>query len=377
MKIPPFELERFFAEFEFSTEHLLCVSDTETFTVEQLLEGDSRALYQLLQLKLGYTETSGSYPLRWEISQLYRQVLPEEIMVFAGAQEALFTIFNCILQRGDHVLVQSPAYHSLLQVPQAIGCQVTPWKMHPERNWAPDLHFLEERIKPNTKAIVINSPHNPTGYCFTREELEQLVALADKHQLWLVSDEVYRHTTHPDSQISTSMADLYPRSVSVGVLSKAWGLAGLRIGWAATKDAGLFNSLANFKDYTTICNSAPSELLAILALRQRDKLLQRNQQILSQNLQLLNSFFAKYSDMLEWIAPTAGAVGFPRFSTSFFEENLYEEIRKEAGVLLAPGSLFDMPDSYFRLGFGRADFGKGLAAFDEFMQQKTVKSSSK
>jgi aspartate/methionine/tyrosine aminotransferase len=244
---------------------------------------------------------------------------------------------------------------------------VTLCRMQEKDTWRLDLDLLQESIKKTTKAIVINSPHNPTGFLLSREECRELVGIARDHELYLFSDEVYRFLEYVPGDRPEAMADCYEKGISLGVMSKAFGLAGLRVGWIAVKDADLREKLARFRDYTTICNSAPSEFLAILGLRHKEFLIGRNLEIIQRNLDVLDSFFSRHADRFSWSRPRAGSTAFPRIE---FEADIEEYCRKlvrAQGVLLLPGTMFEYDARHFRIGFGRKDMPAALLQFEEYL----------
>jgi aspartate/methionine/tyrosine aminotransferase len=367
MNLPDFKLERYLAEYEFAAPYVLCASDCEPISIRDLLAPEPGALEDLQALSLGYREPAGSPALREEISRLYDDVSPEEIIAFSGASEGIFAFMNVALDRGDHVIVQYPAYQSLYEVARSNGCEVTLWRMQEKDTWRLDLDLLQESIKKTTKAIVINSPHNPTGFLLSREECRELVGIARDHELYLFSDEVYRFLEYVPGDRPEAMADCYEKGISLGVMSKAFGLAGLRVGWIAVKDADLREKLARFRDYTTICNSAPSEFLAILGLRHKEFLIGRNLEIIQRNLDVLDSFFSRHADRFSWSRPRAGSTAFPRIE---FEADIEEYCRKlvrAQGVLLLPGTMFEYDARHFRIGFGRKDMPAALLQFEEYL----------
>src|SRR3989344_6528353 len=198
MKINDFKLERYFAKHEFKAPYLLCCSDCESLTVKDLLELEGNSEKDLSKLNLGYTESQGSLILRKEISKLYENMAPEEILVFAGAEEGIFAFMNVVLEKGDHVIVQFPAYQSLFEIAISIGCEVTKWAIEDKNNWELDINFLKDNIKKNTKAIIINSPHNPTGYQISKEKFHQILDIAKNNNLVVLSDEVYRFSEYDE-----------------------------------------------------------------------------------------------------------------------------------------------------------------------------------
>ena len=372
MKIPPFQLERFFARYEFDAPYLLCVSDCESLSIEQLLAYEPDAKRELNALWLGYTESLGSPELRKEVTRLYEEIEPEQVLIHAGAEEAIFIFMNIALEAGDHLLVHSPCYQSLSEIAMTLGCEVTPWNAKEDEDWELDLDELVKQIRPKTKAIVLNCPHNPTGYLMNCDKQQALVEIARKHGLLLFSDEVYRGLEYDDGDRLPAICDVYERGVSLGVMSKTYGLAGLRIGWIVTQDREMYQSMAAFKDYTTICNSAPSEFLATLALRHKEKLVQRNREIIFNNLHLLQRFFSDYADIFSWNAPKSGPIAFPRLLLDRDVEDFCLELVERKGVLLLPGNYYAFGNSHFRLGFGRRNFREGLERLEEFLLEKNM-----
>src|SRR5215216_5722261 len=310
MNLPPFKLERFFAQYEFKTEYLLCSSDCESMSIAELLAMEEGAAEKFQKVWLGYTESQGSTALRAEICKLYETIQPEAILVHSGAQEAIFLFMLAAFQEGDHVIVHSPAYQSLAEVARAAGCDISPWWAREEDDWALDLEELRHLMRINTKAIVINTPHNPTGYLMSHADYEALHQFVKSNQLLLFSDEVYRESEYNPAARLPAACDLGDYAISLGVTSKTYGLAGLRIGWIATKNKQIYETMTSLKDYTTICNAAPSEFLTEVALRNRNKLIERNLGIIKQNLEVIEDLFIRHADLFSWIRPQAGSMAF-------------------------------------------------------------------
>jgi len=369
MKINDFKLERYFSAYEFTAPYLLCSSDCESFTVAEILALEEGAAGKLYDLRLGYTETMGDPGLRDEIAGLYQTVSSDDIIVFAGAAEGIFIAMNVLLEKGDHAVVQYPCYQSLFEVTEAIGCEVSRWPMREEKSWEPDISFLDRCINDRTRAIIINSPHNPTGYHMQQGMLMQIVEKARENNCILFSDEVYRDLEYNAAR-PPAACDCYENGVSLGVMSKSLGLAGLRIGWIACRNRKLLKRMASFKDYTTICCSAPSELLSAIALRQRPVILQRNLSIIRANLSLLRSFFDRCSFLFSWVEPAAGPVAFPAFSGTGGVEAFCSELMQQKGVLLLPGTCYGYDDRHFRIGFGRRNMPEALSRLEEFIDDR-------
>ncbi|MEI7554146.1 aminotransferase class I/II-fold pyridoxal phosphate-dependent enzyme [Candidatus Chlorohelix sp.] len=369
MKLPDFKLERYFADWEFKASYLLCSSDLESMSIKDLLAYEPEAAEEMHGLWLGYTESAGNPALRASIAGLYQQIEPSQTLVFSGAEEAIFIFMNAVLEKGDHLIVHYPSYQSLFEIADAIGCEVTRWQAQEESGWSLDLDFLESSIRPNTRAIVINCPHNPTGYLMNRSDFERLIEIARRHNMLLFSDEVYRLLEYDLQTRLPAACDLYENAVSLGVMSKAYGLAGLRIGWIATQNREIFKQSASFKDYTTICNSAPSEFLATLALRHSEKILARNVGIIQKNLPLLDRFFEQWQDYFQWQKPLAGPIAFPHLQKDLPVTDFCRKLVEKKGVLLLPGTLYDGNSNNFRLGFGRKNMPEALQRLEDFLRE--------
>lgn len=371
MQLPPFKLERYFARYEFDVRHLLCSSDCESVTVKDLLSLEAGAADALERLWLGYTESRGAPVLRQEISRLYDAIGPDQVLVHSGAEEAIFLFMHAALAPGDHVIVHWPCYQSLHEVARSIGCEVTFWQARQDRGWSLDLDDLMGCIRPHTRAVIINTPHNPTGWLMPRDEFCRLNRILDAQGLLLFSDEVYRELEYSEDDRLPAACDLSERAVSLGVMSKTYGLPGLRIGWVATRNADIANRMAALKDYTTICNSGPSEVLAEIALRHRQRLIRRNLDIITTNLKILDDFFQRQSATFSWVRPKAGPIAFVRLSGRE-AECFCDEVVKREGVLLLPGNLYGDKGNHFRIGFGRQGMPAALKALEQFVATRDV-----
>jgi len=365
VNVRPFALERYFARYEFATRYLLCASDPETMPVRELLALEPGSDERLARLPLGYVESCGGGALRTAIASYYERCDAGSVLAHSGAEEAIFVFMNAALHPGDHAIVQFPAYQSHYSIAEAIGAEVTRWQSDLSADGSPDVEELERLIRRQTRAIVLTTPNNPTGYAFDRAQMERVVGVARKHGLWLLSDEVYRGTEREAERIP-GVCDWYERGVSLGGLSKSHGLAGLRIGWSCTRDVQLYERMAALKDYLSICNSAPSEFLAELALRHDAALIGRVRSVATRNLDLLDAFFARRSALFAWRRPRAGTTAFPRHLGGSAEAFCARVVR-EAGVLLLPSTIFEAGDEHVRFGYGRADLPDALATLDRFI----------
>jgi aspartate/methionine/tyrosine aminotransferase len=370
MRLRDFALERFFARWEFEAELLLCASDIEGWPMREVLAlagDDDRRRWD--DLRLGYTESTGDPELRAAIAGLYERVSPDEVLVFAGAQEAIFALHNVLLGPGDHAIVIRPAYQSLAEVAHAAGADVTRVDLREAEDWRLDPDEVRAALRPNTRLILVNEPQNPTGGLSDRPTFDRLVELAAEAGARLIVDEVYRFMEFDEADRLPAGADALEGGVSIGVMSKSFGLAGLRIGWVATRDRELLARLAAFKDYTTICASSPSEILALIALRARDRVLARNRAIVTANLPLLDSFFSRWAGTFEWVRPRGGTVGFPRLTADVPIDRFAEDLVRETGVLLLPGTVFADTGNHFRVGFGRSNMPLALERFETYAER--------
>lgn len=368
MHIPPFELERYFARYEFNAPFLLCCSDCETFSVGELLALEDGAADAFLNLRLGYTEAEGAPDLRAAIAGLYDSIQPTQVLVHSGAEEAIFNFMNAVLSPGDHVVVQWPCYQSLFQVAAAVGCETSKWEMREASGWGLDLNELADLIRPQTRLVVINRPHNPTGMVGSMEDVRALQRLSEERGFIVFSDEVYRFLEYDPTDRAPAFSDLSESAVSLGVMSKTFGLPGLRIGWIATRNRDVFRRMAAFKDYTTICNSAPSEFLATLALDHREVLVERNRSIIRTNLSVLEDFMVRHGDRIRWIRPQGGPIAFPSLRDDADAEAFCRNLVERTGVLLLPGFVYgENFRSNFRLGFGRRNMAECLTRLADFL----------
>ena len=373
--LPEFRLEAYFSRWEFTARYNLTASDAQTMSLAQLLEladDDGRARWE--SLHLGYTETRGLPALRQEIAGTYDHVAPEDVICFAGAEEAIYLAMQVLLEPSDHAVVVTPNYQSAETVPLSV-CEVTGVALRPEDGWALDLEAVAGALRPATRVVSVNFPHNPTGAVPDESTWRDLVALCDERGIRLFSDEVYRGLELSPRQPLPQAADLSVSAASLGVLSKAYGLPGLRIGWIACRDRGLLSRLEQAKHYTTICSAAPSEVLALIALRARDSILERNRRIIEGNLPVFGEFFSRFGDLFEWQPPQGGCVCFSRYLGPDGVEAMCAGLVQSEGVLLLPASIYrseltPTPADRFRVGVGRRDPQPALDRWATWLEQR-------
>ncbi len=365
--LAPFKLEREFAQHEFSVRLMASSSDAESLSVGDLLKLAGKTTNALDSVWLGYSDSAGIPPLREAIARTYESIGAADILCHLGAQEPIYNFFHACLEPGDHVVVHFPCYQSFHSVPRSRDIDVTFWEAQLEGDWLPSITDLEKSLRPNTRAVFVNFPHNPTGAVAPRDYWDQVIALLKPRGIILFSDEVYRGLEFDlHSAPLPAACDLYENAVTLGVLSKSYGLAGLRLGWIATHRADIIAKLAGQKDYTTICNPILSETLAVMAIENRAKIFDRNLRIVRDNWARLEKVLQKHRGEIEWRAPRGGTMLFPRFKNkdARWLAEFYRCMREERGVFVVRGDNFDCDDRYFRLGIGRANFPEVLVALD-------------
>lgn len=369
MQITPFRIEEYMGKYEFAAKYLLSSSDAESQTIGELLALEPGAHDAFLKHWCGYTESAGAPWLREVLATMYTQIHPDQLVVVSAAEEAIFLFYHALLTPNDHAIVETPCYESALTIPVSTGAAVSEWHRKPSNGWTHDLGALESLIRPNTRAIYINSPHNPTGLLMPRSIFNAVLKLASRHGIYVFSDEVYRELEHDPSTRLPAASDLYDRALSLSSVSKSYGLPGLRLAWLASHDVAFLQKVISLKHYTTICASAPSEFLTALAFRHRQKFVNRSLQIVLRNLPQLNAFFARHPDVFEWTPPNASTIGFAHFKPQWDVQSFCETVFHEASVMLLPGTVYDEP-SHIRFGYGRRNLPEALAQFESWLSKR-------
>lgn len=377
MYIPPFAIEQFFTAYEFTTPYLLCASDCETMTIADLLRLADMPLDALGDLRLSYTDSQGSAALRAAIAAQYAThdaapslpVTADDIVILTAPEEGIYLLMRALLDPGDHVVVLTPAYNSLLNVAEHVSGHVSRWPLRvTPSGWQLDLDELDRLLAAGTKLLIVNFPHNPTGLLPSPAEFADIIALARKHDVWLFCDEMYRGLELDGRETLPTAVAQYEKAIVLAGLSKVHGLPGLRAGWLALHDAALRADLINWKHYTTICPPAPSELLALAGLRAQAQLIARNRALITANVQTAVAFFARWPELFTWRRPQAGSVALVELHVADVTAYCHT-LAQTAGVLLLPGKYLDYDEGFVRWGFGRADFATGLAQYEAYLQR--------
>ncbi|ESO96802.1 hypothetical protein LOTGIDRAFT_159540 [Lottia gigantea] len=381
-KIPPsFKLERFFAKYEFSVKHLLCCSDAEAIQMTDLIaRADEECKTMWNNLQLSYIESTGHPLLRAEICKLYPGITPEETQVVVP-QEGIYIAMKAFMDTfvkdkpasRPHVIATFPGYQSLYGNLELDGADVTYWKPQycEDKGWEFDIGQLKTLLKPDTKLLVVNFPHNPTGWQPNHQQWQQLIALCKERNIYLFSDEMYRLSNNTETEALPSACTLYNNAVTLCGLSKTFALPGLRIGWLSTKNKELMEKFQSFRDWLTICSSTPSEVLAIIALRNKDWVIEHTMNIIKTNLTILEQFLKKHSDSLEWHRPDASTVAFIKVKNKVLKQHSgsvakwCDYLAHHAEVLLLPSTAYDYEDGFVRIGFGRRNMKEALKTLEK------------
>ena len=351
-------------------------TNPESFTQVELEETIGQPFNNILQnVSLGFAADAGTVALRQTMADFhYECITSDEVITHAGAQEALFCAFSALLQAGDRVLVVTPIFEPLLQIPINIGCVLRSVNLDVNNNWSLNLDDVEAEFKLGCRLFVINFPHNPTGATLTETELKHLINLCKKYDVWLLSDEVFRGLEHVEQYRLPAVADIYKKGISIGVISKAFAVPGIRIGWLVCRHEKLRTRIIDIKGYLSICNSQIDELLASVILKKPEKLLERNIKIILKNKMLLMNIKSIENHNVEMFVPNAGCCVFAilkhkksdiinlqakeKIEACYLNgsQALVNTLAKESGYLLYPSSLFKTKVQAVRIGFGSRDF---------------------
>ena len=373
MKYAPFEIEHFFRQHEFSAPYGISSSDCEPLTLDELMGYASPARRdQFETLWLGYTENQGHPELRAAIAMMHKDIGADDVIEVVP-EEGIFLTLNALLEAGDHVVAIYPSFQSLWEIARAKGCELSFWQQRQtESGWHFDVDELESLIRPDTKMLIVNFPHNPSGALPCSADFERMVELARKYNVILFSDEIYRFSEHDAQLRLPSACELYERAVVLGGLSKCFGLPGLRVGWLITRDAELSRELQELKSYTTICASGPSEILALIGLENWRALTQRTVDIVKQNIGFCREFFERF-DGLFWASyPQAGTITLVELRADMAVDEFAQVAVQEQGVMVLPASVMLFEGNYFRLGLGRRSLPHALEPLEQVIEERLL-----
>ncbi len=364
----PFKLERYFARYEFNVNYLLSSSDCDGFSLDYVLSKASTAELKLWDnLTLGYKDSTGDPLLREAIARHYNTVRPDDVFVITPG-EANYILMKISLSPGDEIVCMKPSYQSLYQVAKDIGCKIKFWE--PDTHGSFNSDDLSNLVSEETKMVVINFPHNPTGYYPSRQELDTIISIVSKHDTLLYSDEMYHKLVHDPAKINDSLVDLYENTISLWGTAKSFGLAGLRIGWVVSHNHELLQKMKLFRDYLSICNSAPSEILTMIALNNSEEFIEVNLNKIRGNKKIFAEFVGRHSDFIkDYIEPGAGSTAFVKLNLNIPTLDYSERLVRETGIMTVPAEMFEYGQSSIRIGFGRANMLEALKAWEAVLPQ--------
>ena len=370
MQIEPFGVELWMNEWETRCDWNLAETCVESLTIDELLTLTGHQpsdLAELLPMKLTYGAIEGSERLRAAIAAQYEQVTPSNVVVTHGTIGANMLVHKTLVQRNDRVVTIVPTYQQHYSIPTSIGADVHPLKLREENNWLPDLDELRAIVTADTKLIAINNPNNPTGALMGHDTLTAVADIARSVDAWVLCDEVYRGTNQTGNGTSHSMADVYEKGISTASMSKAYSLAGLRLGWIAAPEP-LIEDIMIHRDYDTISVSMIDDHFATLALEHRDSLLKRSQHITRGNLNTLDTWVDQESK-ISWVKPASGTTALLKYDLPVTSRDFCVNLLTATGVMLTPGSALNM-EGYVRIGYANnpAVLTEGLNRLSGFLQ---------
>ena len=374
MKIKPFAVEEWMNAWEVGAKYNIAETCVDSISMNDLFEltGEDKTefLNRLCARRLSYGDIEGLPEFRKGVCGLYKTLNIENIVPTHGASGANHHVFYSLISPGDRVVSIMPTYQQLYSIPESYGADVQILHLSKENNYLPDLEKLRRLVTPETKMICINNPNNPTGALMSEQMLREIVEIARSADAWILCDEVYRHLSQEDGWCP-SIVDLYEKGISVSSMSKVFSLAGLRLGWIATHDMSVVKSCLSHRDYNLVSCGVFDEMLAAVALKHRDKLLERSRKIVRENLQILGDWVGS-EPHVSYVKPKAGTTALVYYDLDISSYEFCEEMYKKTGAFVTPGDCFEVPHS-MRIGYayGKQDLIDGLKAISEYIAMKT------
>lgn len=372
MDIKPFGVEMWMNEFENNCELNLAETCVESLTLGELFEiaeVQDSILSDLSAMKMTYGAIEGSDRLRSAIASLYAIQTPANVLTTHGTIGANSLVHQTLVGRGDHVISVIPTYQQHYSIPESLGADIELLHLKAENAFLPDLDALRAMVRPDTRLIAINNPNNPTGALMDRGFLEQIVDIARSVGAWLLCDEVYRGTDQHGDGVTAAVADLYEKGISTAGMSKAFSLAGLRMGWIVGPE-DLLHQVMVHRDYNTISVGQVDELFAAMALENSDKILARAHRITRQNLQIVSDW-VEGEPLISWVKPKSGTTALLKYDLPISSREFCVALLEEEGVMLTPGSAMDM-EGWLRLGYTNPtdDLRAGLIKLSAFLKRR-------
>ncbi len=353
MQFTPFDLEYTQSIWEQQVDINLTESGVHPIRLDELLGDDKEQLASLLSTEINYPHVNGNPALRENIAALYDGAAIDNVIVTVGAAEANNIVIQTLLAPGDELATQTPTYKQVWGLAQNKGCEVRPFHLLPDEAWRLDVDDLNAQVTDKTRMIAICNPNNPSGYIMTGEEMDAVVAAADRVGAWILADEVYRGAERVQEEETPSFYGRYDKVLAIGSLSKAYGLPGLRIGWVVGPP-GTVQDLWRRHEYTTITATMLSNILAAYALSPevRPRLIRRTRDYIRNGFPVLEQWMARQDGMFSCTPPQASAVSFVRYHLDMNSTELMEKLCREASVFVGAGDSFGM-DQHLRVAFGQ------------------------
>ncbi len=373
MKIKTFKVEQWMGEFENDAVYNLGETCIDSLTVKELLalcgKNVPEYMAELAEVRLTYSHIFGSPEFTSGVAGLYENVLPEQVLPTHGAVGANHQVIMTLIEPTDNMVSVMPTYQQHYSIPESVGAEVRILQLKKENDYLPDLDELRSLVDENTKMITINNPNNPTGSWIPEDYLREIVGIAEKVGAYVLSDEVYRGISE-DGSYMKSIVDLYEKGLSVGSMSKAFSLAGLRMGWVVTRDAQAMEQMKERRDYDTISCGVIDDRLASLALANKEKIFDRNRKILLQNRKILDKWVQETPEV-SYVRPVAGTTALVYYEKDMPSYDLCVDLLRKKGVLFTPGSCFEM-EGAVRIGyaFDSKTLKEGLDRFAEYLRQE-------
>ena len=373
MQIEPFKVEIWMNDWETRCTYNLAETCVASVTINELfqLSGRNQAdLSELLPMKMTYGAIEGSTRLRQAITALYADKTVEDITITHGTIAANMLVHKALVSRGDHVVSVVPTYQQHYSIPSSIEANIETLPLQAEDGFLPDLDKLRTMVTPETKLITLTNPNNPTGALIGREMLQEIVEIARENDAYILCDEVYRGTGQVGDGMSPSIVDLYEKGISTASTSKAFSLAGLRVGWVVAPEE-VTKQILIHRDFDTISVGMINDHFAAIALENKDKLLARSHKITRDNLAILDAWVER-EPRVSWVKPSAGTTAMLKIDVPMSSREFCVDLVKTTGVMLTPGDAFDM-EGYARIGFANDTqiLRDGLAVLSDYLKKIT------
>ncbi|MCQ2770422.1 MAG: aminotransferase [Clostridia bacterium] len=372
MEIKPFKVEEWMNAYEDGAKYNIAETCVYSITLNEFFKmtgEDENAFWNDFKSKrLTYGAIEGDLTFKEGICGLYKTIKPEEVIPTHGAAGANHHIFYSIIEPGDRVISIMPTYQQLYSIPESYGADLHIMKLKQENDYLPDLDELKQLVTPDTKLICINNPNNPTGALMSKDLMLKIVDIARSVGAYVLCDEVYRHLTQNDEWCE-SIVDLYEKGISISSMSKVFSLAGLRLGWIATHDTSVIRSCMSHRDYNLISCGMFDELVAGVALKNKDVILNRSRQMVRTNLEILDKW-TESEPRVHYTKPQAGTTALIYYDYDMPSYDFCKRMYDECGAFVTPGDCFEEPNS-FRVGYASdtTELIEGLSALSTYLRK--------